>query len=48
MPVNLLIEPDDVYEVPLLAEVGDFGTFTQGLPGGTLPEGPMVYWDGGN
>ncbi|MDJ1130564.1 lasso RiPP family leader peptide-containing protein [Streptomyces iconiensis] len=31
--VTLNIEPDDVYETPLLAEAGDFTEHTQGANG---------------
>ncbi len=39
MAESLFFESDDVYETPLLAEVGDFVDRTRG-PGGDDPEGP--------
>ncbi|MEV0262348.1 lasso RiPP family leader peptide-containing protein [Streptomyces sp. NPDC050617] len=39
MAENLLIGNDDVYETPLLVEVGDFTALTQGGLW-RLPEGP--------
>ncbi|MFE7115650.1 lasso RiPP family leader peptide-containing protein [Streptomyces sp. NPDC057654] len=43
MAENLIIEPDDVYEPPLLAEVGGFAERTQGV-GSEAPEGAGAFW----
>ncbi|MFB8034008.1 lasso RiPP family leader peptide-containing protein [Streptomyces sp. NPDC056004] len=41
---TLNIETDDVYEAPLLAEVGDFADLTQGGNLGNFPEGGGTWW----
>ncbi|MFF2812616.1 lasso RiPP family leader peptide-containing protein [Streptomyces sp. NPDC058000] len=37
------IEPADVYETPLLVEVGDFADLTQGNAGDKVEEGASWY-----
>lgn len=38
------IEIEDVYEAPLLAEVGEYAEETQGTPAGFRPEGTSLFY----
>jgi hypothetical protein len=39
------IQAEDVYEPPLLAEVGEYRDLTQGGFGFFFPEGFALYWE---
>ncbi|MFD6393063.1 lasso RiPP family leader peptide-containing protein [Nocardia sp. NPDC060259] len=45
MNETLNIEPAEIYETPLLGEVGDFADLTQGAPIGPV-EGTHSYMNG--